>query len=357
MRTGPILVVLPLSSRFNRTNPDSIDTVAWMGWRHSRYREHITIIANNTTPVLKEQAILYAPHRHTRRGDWRRFVLTTLAARQTARRIEVHQDITLAHRLKRRYPDAHVALMFHNAIDGALPWLKKRRRARRLKRIDSIVFTSDYCTGRFRDAYPHLADKAHTVHNAIEIDDWYRPIGAPRDRLIHFAARARTHKGVAPLVEGVSRVLAAHPDWRAALFTHEWEGADASIKALHQAYAPQDRLRWQVDARRQAVRESAMVASIAVVPMLTPEPFGLAALEAHVAGAAVISSGVGGLREVSGEAALYVEAVTALSLERALHTLVADPAARRDLAKRGQTRAMATFHPDAVIARLDALRA
>ncbi len=48
-------------------------------------------------------------------------------------------------------------------------------------------------------------------------------------------------------------------------------------------------------------------AAIAVVPSRWAEPFGLAALEAMACGAALVCSERGGLPEVAGEAAVYVE--------------------------------------------------
>ncbi|MCP6769397.1 glycosyltransferase, partial [Klebsiella pneumoniae] len=58
------------------------------------------------------------------------------------------------------------------------------------------------------------------------------------------------------------------------------------------------------------VREQMKSAAIAVTPSTWDEPFGLTAVEAHAAGAALISSGRGGLREASGDHAHYLEAVT-----------------------------------------------
>ena len=87
-----------------------------------------------------------------------------------------------------------------------------------------------------------------------------------------------------------------------------------------------------------------------------PEALGLAALEAHAAGAALISSGRGGLREASGAHAVYVDPPEAASLQAALLGLTRDCARRDTLARDGQAFVAQTHAPALRAAELDALR-
>ncbi len=63
-------------------------------------------------------------------------------------------------------------------------------------------------------------------------------------------------------------------------------------------------------------------AAIAMIPSKWREPFGRTCLEAHAGGAAVISSGSGGLREISGDAALYATDAEVDGLIDALRRLI-----------------------------------
>ena len=56
------------------------------------------------------------------------------------------------------------------------------------------------------------------------------------------------------------------------------------------------------------------------------EGFGRTALEAQAAGAALVSSGSGALREVSGDSALYLDAVTAQAIADTTGRLMEDEA-------------------------------
>ena len=70
------------------------------------------------------------------------------------------------------------------------------------------------------------------------------------------------------------------------------------------------------------------------------EPFGLSALEAGLAGAALVLGDVPSLREVWGDAATYVAPGDEPALHEALTKLIASPAARADLAIKARARAL-----------------
>jgi glycosyltransferase involved in cell wall biosynthesis len=96
------------------------------------------------------------------------------------------------------------------------------------------------------------------------------------------------------------------------------------------------RVRLMTDLPLSEVRHEMKRAGIAVIPSLWEEAFGLTALEAHAAGAAVVSSGRGGLREVSGSHAVYVSEVTGETLAAAIIGLIDDAPRRIAMAMEGQ---------------------
>ena len=69
------------------------------------------------------------------------------------------------------------------------------------------------------------------------------------------------------------------------------------------------------------------------------EPFGLSAVEAALAGCALVLGDIASLCEVWGDAALYVDPGDSGVLGRALRNLIQAPAARATLAGRARVRA------------------
>src|SRR3569623_2138515 len=80
-----------------------------------------------------------------------------------------------------------------------------------------------------------------------------------------------------------------------------------------------------------------------VSPSRIGASFGRTARKAHAGGAAVISSGNGGVREVSGEHALYLPRIGVPEIMQAVDRLSANPAERDSLATEGHARALAKF--------------
>ncbi len=79
------------------------------------------------------------------------------------------------------------------------------------------------------------------------------------------------------------------------------------------------------------------------------EPFGLSALEAGLAGCALVLGDVPSLREVWGDAALFVAPDAPAQLACALRTLDADPEYRAELGARARARAL-TYTPERMAA-------
>ena len=75
------------------------------------------------------------------------------------------------------------------------------------------------------------------------------------------------------------------------------------------------------------------------------EPFGLSAVEAALSGCALVLGDIPSLREVWGDAAVFVEPGCEDRLGRALRQLIADPHLRQEMACRAETRAR-TFSPE-----------
>jgi glycosyltransferase involved in cell wall biosynthesis len=79
------------------------------------------------------------------------------------------------------------------------------------------------------------------------------------------------------------------------------------------------------------------------------EPFGLSALEAAFAGCALVLGDIPTLREVWGDAALFVPCAGAAALEAAIRRLIADPGLRAELGARARERAL-LFTPEPMAA-------
>lgn len=259
--------------------------------------------------------------------------------------IEHHQQVKQAVTVAAAMPGTAHVLYRHNALKAPRHRLDSWRYNARYGKMDGFIFVSEAERDRFSKAYPGLADRAWAVPNPIDAAPW---VASPdwRQPVIAFAGRAMPEKGVDIICEALPAVLDRNPDWRAVLMLNDWEH-HARWAAPH--LKPLERYGDRVTVLRSAtldeVRERMKTAAIALTPSIWEEPFGLTAVEAHAGGAALISSGRGGLREASGPHALYLGAVTPLTLARAIERLIDRPLERIAMARAAQRFVLETHAP------------
>lgn len=349
-----IAVVLPRGCTFCPDKTNSMETVVRTLSAHSRLNRLVTLIADAGGPTLSGVQMVTVPAGLGRKA--RNAAVVDVLKKLSPDIVEYHQQLKAASELARQLPDAIHVLYRHTRIKPSRNLIERLRYGRRLARFDRLVFVSRAAGEEFATDYPRLAGRVSSVCNPIESDVW-RASPEQREKLILFTGRAMKDKGLDLFCTALAETLDRHPDWRGALMLGDWD--------KHQDWAaPQvrllerfgDRVEIHKSASLDAVRAMTQRAAIAVTPSRVREALGLAALEAHAAGAALISSGRGGLREASGEYALYVDVEEAGSLTSAMMRLVENPDERLALARGGQAYVERVHSPAARAAELDALR-
>lgn len=275
--------------------------------------------------------------------------------------IEVHNRIDVARALARRFPDTPVSLFLHNDPQGMRGARAPEARAALLRGLARVVTVSEFLRERLMQDVPEgtAADGPAPVvlHNAIDIAA-LPSARAERERLILFAGRVVAEKGADAFVAACALALPSLPGWRAEMIGADRSRADSPetpfVRAVRCAAAPAGvMLLGYRD--HPAVLNAMSRAAIVVVPSRWQEPFGLTALEAMACGAALITAPRGGLPEVAGDAALYIDPDDPTDLAEAIGRLARDPPLRARLAKAGRARAR-RFGLEPAAARLAALR-
>jgi len=349
-----IAVVLPRGCTFCPDKTNSMETVVRTLSAHSRLNRLVTLIADAGGPTPAGVQMVTVPAGLGRKA--RNAAVMDVLKKLSPDIVEYHQQLKAGSELARQLPDAIHVLYRHTRIKPSRNLIERLRYGRRLARFDRLVFVSRAAGEEFATDYPRLAGRVSSVCNPIESDAW-RASPEQRENLILFSGRAMKDKGLDLFCAALAETLDHHTDWRGALMLGDWE--------KHQDWAaPQvrllerfgDRVEIHKSASLDAVREMTQRAAIAVTPSRVREALGLAALEAHAAGAALISSGRGGLREASGEYALYIDVEEAGSLASAMMRLVENPDESLALARGGQAYVERVHSPAARAAELDALR-
>ena|GEM_PF-112728 len=349
-----IAVVMPRGGAMHLDRPNSMETVARTLAAHSRFRDATTFVCDAGADHPARDAVRTVPAGLPKASHIE--AVAAVLRDLDPDIVEYHQQLESSAILARRLPGRIHVLHRHTRIRPPRNPLDRLRYQARLAAFDRLVFVSDTARAEFCADYPSFADRASTVCNPIDCDGW-RASPHDRERLIMFSGRAMPEKGFEPFCLALAEVLDREPDWRGALLLGDWERHSAWAQPHLNGLA---RFGDRVEIRRSAslseVRSVARRAAVAVTPSFVAEALGLAALEAHAAGAALVSSGRGGLREASGAHAVYVDPPEAPGLVAAISALIADPQTRVSMASAGQQWVEETHSPAVRAAQLDDLR-
>jgi glycosyltransferase involved in cell wall biosynthesis len=235
-----------------------------------------------------------------------------------------------------------------SALDGAV-------RGQELRRLSGFVFVSEYALGRFRADFPHLRAPQRAVPNGLDMRAW--SAAKPKDRSILCVGRALRHKGHIEAMAAIARVLPSRPEWSARFMLSDPVAADQDpqgVQALRDAAASfNGRIRVDSNVPYAEVKAAWEKAAVGMVLTTSPEPFGRTALEALASGAALITSGRGGLSEICGPCAVTVDPGDADGLAAELGQLLDAPERRVELARAGRERVEQLFDIRAVAQQMD----
>jgi glycosyltransferase involved in cell wall biosynthesis len=243
---------------------------------------------------------------------------------------------------------------YEKAPSGALD---RAVRGQRLGRLSGFAFVSEDCANRFRANFPRVRAPMRSVPNGLDMADWSCPIA--KDRTILCVGRALGGKGHIEAMAAIARALQSRPEWKARFILSDAAAADRepeTFEALYEAAKPfGGRVRIDRNLPYADVKAAWESAAVGIVLTKGSEPFGRTALEALAGGAALITSGLGGLAEICGDCAVTVNPNDADLVAAALAGLMDEPERRANLARAGRKRVEALFDIRTVARRMDEL--
>jgi glycosyltransferase involved in cell wall biosynthesis len=349
-----ILHVLPRRSRFYRRGATSQDLFVAEVVTSSQFSQTTWVAAEvgNDTPLWPQTANLKSTSSRKRIAEIIEYIKYL-----TPDIVVIHQHLPTAAAvaLKISLP---VVLVRHNYVSvpetrlNFITYFRRIKKMTQLNRLSGIALVSHSVLDDFEMNWPDVPVMLDVIHNGI---DFLRPTPRiVREREILCVGRATPQKGILEAAEATVQVLNRRPDWSATFILSECDQHQSYARAIRSAaqHLP-ERFQLIYDAPHDLVREYNERAAIAMIPSIWREPFGRTALEAHAGGAAVITSGTGGLAEISGPNALYLDAVRPQDIEMAIEKLILDDVLRSELAKSGWQRAHQNFDIGIISDRLD----
>jgi glycosyltransferase involved in cell wall biosynthesis len=353
-----IFQIMPRRMYFGPARATSIDLCVRDLVRASRFAKTTRVIAEAVEQPFEDCVISYFPTNGRSNTVSRANFIARLANEMRPAVVVVQAHLPTASAIARRCPETRVVLHSHTfqkssynrmSISGQLHRAFKRERYRRLA---GMIHVSEACARDFASAWPDVKIPQAVIYNAFDFSEW-RP-AQNREQEILCVGRCVDTKGILEAAHAVVQALPSHPGWRARFILSTVQVEPQYFASVQAALAPLgDRAQIEVQQPFSVVKSACERAAIALVPSKWAEPFGRTALEAHAGGAALISSGTGGLREASGEHALYLPEVSADAIADAVGNLIGSAERRTKLARDGAAWSRTRFSIESQADQLD----
>ena len=264
--------------------------------------------------------------------------------------VEIHQNFRIAFYLADVLPHLPVVLYSHQPNNNLIS-------------IKNHDFAHVVCVSHTsaQEAAKHLPTTKFTViHNALATEGWIAK-ESEKENIILFCGRIVSHKGIQQFIEAAAAIKSQFTDWRFVVLgrvgqnENERDFFDQQKEKFQNLLGDQGL--WIENALLEQVQTWIKKAKISVAPSDWEEVFPLSLLEMHLASCGVISSGRGGMKEVSSlDGALYLKEMSAAAIAESMRFLIENEPERKALARRGHEYVMRHHRIDDRVAELDALR-
>jgi glycosyltransferase involved in cell wall biosynthesis len=342
-----IAVVLPHRENFVRAKSGAVALCARDFARHSRFCGRIDVVGAGPCD--------YADVSYRRLQGWRRwwrrdreaYAAEVAEALAGYALIEAQNRPPLVRALRRRLPDAKIVLHLHNdpqTMDGSR---SPAERSSLLEVCDAVYCVSAFIRGRLLEGVEDPAGKVFVTLNGVAFPQRI----AAKAKIVAFTGRVVAIKGVGELVRAFA--AADLPDWRLVVAGSDPDGVLASLARERAALGA--RFEWRGQVSHDEAMELLAGAEIAAAPSMWDDPCPRAAIEALAQGCALVASRRGGLPEIAGDAALFVDPADTAGFAAALRGLARDAKLRADFQARARARA-GDLDIGRATARIDAVR-
>jgi glycosyltransferase involved in cell wall biosynthesis len=354
-----VAIILPQREGFSPQRFGAVSLSVRDFMLHSKFREECAVIGGTDEPSFPN--IPYTAVTQKKKWYQNR---TFHYARQCQDFFKTYQpDLIETHNrpLFTRYmlalTNTPIALHFHNDPQEMKCCKTTRGRTSLLRKLAAVYCVSHYVRERYLEGVPEaLHHKVHVPYCGIDIK---RPT-VEKQKEILFVGRMTENKGGLLFAQALEKALPSLKGWKGVMIGGRRHASSAEYSEYEQHILEVcERVGSALEFRGFCNHEETMQAfadaSIAAIPSLWPEPFGRTALEAMALGAVVISSGSGGLREVTENSAIIVEDMSVDSLAEAITSLANDEEQQLSLRAQGYEQAD-SFHISNKSATLDAIR-
>lgn len=169
-----------------------------------------------------------------------------------------------------------------------------------------VIVCSEFMRSEVNRSFDCPFDKIDIIYNGVdaskfefewtdaERDEWRARFALPTEKIVMYVGRFVREKGIHVLLNAAGVILSNEPNTK---FVIVGGGNRERLEKFVRWYGLQDKVLFTGFMANRSLHQIYRIADVAVFPSLY-EPFGIVALEGMAAGASVVTSDAGGLKEI-----------------------------------------------------------
>ena len=336
-----INILLPHKELFEKNKLSSVSITVKNNFIHSKFKKNIKIFGQKVENPMFEKNFIGIKNPKlfykSKNKNLAMEMCKSIKVKDLHKTIiEIHNRPFLIKLIHNKYKFFRLTLFIHNdplEMKGSKTALERREI---LKIVDRVYCVSDYVKNRFLECIHKDQEKVVTLHNGISFKNKFYK----KEKLIIFVGKISYEKGAHIFVDAVNKIANIYDNWEFKLIGSSQLGSnDLSTKYAKNVVNRFNRIGKNTEytgfISNEKVKEIMSHASIVVVPSLWNEPFGLVAAEAMSRGAAVISSNLGGLKEVVGNSGIVIDNIDDDNLKNEVVKLIQKKPLLKKIQKQG----------------------
>ena len=300
--------------------------------------------------------------------------------------VHIHEETEFIGIIRALNPEIRIVLHMHC---DKLWQMDHKMIERRVKKADLILGCSQYITDNFRQRFPQLAARCHTLYNGVDLAKFEEPERNKEKKLNYnrllYVSKVSPEKGLHVLIEALEEIVKKDPSihldivgslnaWPLGFII--WLSEDKKVQKLAMFHDKKNvnsylsQIKSKIDSSNisknvtfhgriphEDVVKYFHAADIFVLPSFS-EAFGIGFIEAMAAQVPVVGTKVGGIPEIveNGKTGVLVESGNSKDLANAITELLGNEDLRQKMITQGKERVEA-FNWDKIVRNLEFLYA
>lgn len=363
-----IVQIYPYNNPVSSENTKPVVLAGMSYVNYSKYKKETVVISSHTSTPLND-LVITLPAKNKK--DYSEQVIKYLySLKDMPKLVEVHQDTKLAAKIGKKFKNTTVFLIRHSS--GFYKRFHEKFKTFRLsyeklflQHIRYVFGVSNFVTVDLQNKYPKYKDRFKTLYNTYghlkkeDIDKEHN-----RENVIMFVGKPVKIKGIFEFIGSLPTILTKHKGWKSIIISGFFSKKLKYKKDINNLiempsvknFINNKKILLKQNLSTKEVLIAMQQAEILVVPSVYKEVFGLVALEGHIAGCIVITSGSGGLCEISERFAYYLQKVTKKEIINKINYAINNKEEAKLLAEKGRQHVLNKFNPQTLTNYFDEIR-